>query len=208
MDTKRTVIFCIIAFIGLAMISTPADACSCALEHTQTKICNSEFAIIARVLKRSIPHANGPVVYKLHIYKTYKMNGKEPNKLKMRRILTTPPMSSMCGVDLKPGLTYAIAGRGTQINLCSYVKEYKKMTVVERRGFASSYHKGCSCRIQPCFSNDCPPAEKTCSWSYLSACESDYGVCIPTRGSLTPDGEPTKCHWKRSSPYMSCILAP
>uniref|UniRef100_A0A6B2EFJ2 Putative metalloproteinase inhibitor 3 n=1 Tax=Phlebotomus kandelakii TaxID=1109342 RepID=A0A6B2EFJ2_9DIPT len=208
MDAKTTFIFCIIAFFGLALLPTSTDACSCAAEHTQTKICNAQFSIIARVLGRYIRYTNRQVVYKLQIWRVYKMNGKEPHELKMRRIITSSMDDSMCGVNLKPGRTYAIAARSSHITICDFYKEYKKLTVVERRGMASSYNKGCACNIKPCFTNDCPPMEGTCNWSFMSACDTDYGVCIPSRGTLTPDGNPTKCHWKRSSPYMRCIMAP
>ncbi|XP_055689551.1 tissue inhibitor of metalloproteinase [Lutzomyia longipalpis] len=203
----KTVIFCFIAVFGVLLLSASTDACSCALEHTQTKICNSEFSIIARVLGRYVRPVNRQIVYKLQILKIYKMKDSEPHPLKIRRIVTSS-QDSTCMVDLKPGRTYAIAARSTHITLCDFVQEYKKLTVVERRGIASTYSKGCECDIKPCFTNDCPPMEGTCNWSYMSPCETNYGVCTPSRGKLTPDGKPTKCHWKRSSPYMSCIMMP
>ncbi|XP_055699688.1 tissue inhibitor of metalloproteinase [Phlebotomus papatasi] len=208
MEIKNIFIFCVIAFFGLALLPTSTEACSCAPEHPQTQICNAEFAIIARVLGRYIRYANKQVVYKLQVWKTYKAKDREPQDLKVRRIVTSSMSDSSCGVNLKPGKTYAIAARRSHINICDFVKEYKKLTVVERRGIAMAYKKGCSCEIQPCFTNNCPPMEGTCNWSFMSPCETNYGVCIPSRGTFTPDGKPTKCHWKRSSPYMSCIMAP
>uniref|UniRef100_A0A1B0CJ48 Putative metalloproteinase inhibitor 3 n=1 Tax=Lutzomyia longipalpis TaxID=7200 RepID=A0A1B0CJ48_LUTLO len=162
----KTVIFCFIAVFGVLLLSASTDACSCALEHTQTKICNSEFSVIARVLGRYVRPVNRQIVYKLQILKIYKMKDSEPHPLKIRRIVTSS-QDSTCMVDLKPGRT-----------------------------------------LSPASQMIAPPMEGTCNWSYMSPCETNYGVCTPSRGKLTPDGKPTKCHWKRSSPYMSCIMMP
>lgn len=53
----------------------------------------------------------------------------------------------MCGVDLALGKLYVIAGRGTQLNSCNYIKEYQNMTMIERRGFSLAYRKACSCEV-------------------------------------------------------------
>lgn len=44
-----------------------------------------------------------------------------------------------------------------------------------------------------------------CNWSPFSKCETDYGACIPARGLLTADNKPIKCHWRRSTPYTTCL---
>lgn len=62
--------------------------------------------------------------------------------------LFIPAMDSLCGgLNLKIGKLYLIAGNSQHINICNYVKEYSEMTIVERRGFAGAYKKGCSCAV-------------------------------------------------------------
>lgn len=62
--------------------------------------------------------------------------------------LLIPAMDSMCGgLSLKIGKLYLIAGTSQNINICNFVKEYSEMTIVERRGFAGAYKKGCSCTV-------------------------------------------------------------
>lgn len=57
-------------------------------------------------------------------------------------------MDSMCGIpSLKVGKLYLIAGNSQKINICNYVKEYSEMTIVEKRGFAGAYKKGCACEV-------------------------------------------------------------
>lgn len=60
----------------------------------------------------------------------------------------TASSDSMCGVTLKVGKLYLIAGNSQRINICnSYAKEYSQLTIVERRGFAGGYKKGCACQV-------------------------------------------------------------
>lgn len=66
--------------------------------------------------------------------------------LKHGRIMTSAH-DSMCGVNLQLGRLYIIAGRGDQLNLCHYAKEYKKMSIIERTGFTGAYKKGCACEV-------------------------------------------------------------
>lgn len=62
--------------------------------------------------------------------------------------LLVPSTDSMCGgLNLKVGKLYLIAGNSQNINICNYVKEYSQMTIVERRGFAGGYKKGCACEV-------------------------------------------------------------
>lgn len=69
--------------------------------------------------------------------------------------LFVPAMDSMCGgVNLKIGKLYLVAGNSRNINICNYVKEYSDMTIVERRGFAGAYKKGCSCTVSKFFRPD------------------------------------------------------
>lgn len=61
--------------------------------------------------------------------------------------LLTPLEDSMCGVNLQLGKLYVIAGQGAQLNLCNYVKEYQKMSIIERKGFSGVYRKACGCEV-------------------------------------------------------------
>lgn len=47
-----------------------------------------------------------------------------------------------------------------------------------------------------------------CLWSPFSKCESNYGSCVPSRGLMTAEGKPVKCHWRQSSAYNACIEEP
>lgn len=159
------------------------------------------------------------------------MSPKAHQQLRDGRLIT-PTMDSMCGgLNLKVGKLYLIAGNGANIGICNYVKEYSQMTIVERRGFAGGYKKGCPCevisniiavsfffffffsflfsilsqQIKTMFRREgFHQAIGTCSWSPFAKCESDYGACIPARGLMTADHKPIKCHWRNSPPYAAC----
>lgn len=45
------------------------------------------------------------------------------------------------------GQLYAIAGNSQKVGLCQYIKEYSKMSQVEKRGIAGAYKKGCGCEV-------------------------------------------------------------
>lgn len=66
--------------------------------------------------------------------------------LKEGKIMTSAS-DSTCGINLKNGTLYLIAAKSPMIGLCNYVKEYSKMTIVEKRGFAGGYKKGCLCDV-------------------------------------------------------------
>lgn len=75
------------------------------------------------------------------------MSEKAHHHLKDGRIIT-PSLDSLCGgLELKVGKLYLIAASTARVGLCNYVKEYSKMTIVERRGFAGGYKKGCLCEV-------------------------------------------------------------
>lgn len=75
------------------------------------------------------------------------MSPKAHQQLRDGRLIT-PTMDSMCGgLNLKVGKLYLIAGNGAKIGICNYAKEYSQMTIVERRGFAGGYKKGCPCEV-------------------------------------------------------------
>lgn len=75
------------------------------------------------------------------------MNEKAKLYLKHGRLMTAPN-DAMCGYEFKVGQLYAIAGRSASVGLCDYIKEYSKLTMVEKRGIAGGYKKGCACEVR------------------------------------------------------------
>lgn len=163
------------------------------------------------------------------------MTPKAHQQLRDGRLIT-PTMDSMCGgLNLKVGKLYLIAGNGAKIGICNYAKEYSQMTIVERRGFAGGYKKGCPCevfalcdrniivyyifafnmfffslsilsQIKPMFRLEgFHHSIGTCYWKPFAKCESDFGACVPARGLMTADSKPIKCHWRKSPPYAACL---
>lgn len=55
--------------------------------------------------------------------------------------------------NLEIGQLYAIAGNSQKVGLCQYIKEYSKMTQVEKRGIAGAYKKGCGCEVSKFLKN-------------------------------------------------------
>lgn len=193
-------------FAILTFFSTPVESCMCYPAHPQTQYCNSDFVIIARILRKSTRRTReNKDIYKIEIKKAYKLSEKAEAELKHGRLLT-PHFDSLCGVDLNVGKLYVIAGRNLEINLCNYVKEYSSMTLVERRGFAGAYKKGCSCRVDACFRGNCPLSIGACNWVPFAKCETNYSACVPARG-YTSVGKVSKCHWRRTPPYKDCLLS-
>lgn len=75
------------------------------------------------------------------------MTDRAREYLKEGRI-TTAANSAACGIEFKVGQLYVITGRSSNVNLCDYVREYKSMTIIERRGFGSGYKLGCNrCKV-------------------------------------------------------------
>ncbi|XP_037925254.1 tissue inhibitor of metalloproteinase [Hermetia illucens] len=191
----------------LFVISThiaPTEGCSCSPKHPQSFYCEADFVIIARILRKSViskPYQN---TYKIDIKKAYKMSEKAKSYLKEGRIMTAKS-ESMCGLTLEIGKIYVIAGKnGPTVNLCNYVKAYKDMTTVERRGFAGLYRKGCNaCSVRLCFYQEpyaCEDYPDSCVWNPFKRCETKYSFCAPSgRGG---------CHWRYTPAYKECIREP
>ncbi|CAD6993361.1 unnamed protein product [Ceratitis capitata] len=193
----------------LAFHSSPVEACSCMPSHPQTHFCEADYVVLVRVMRKSLRLVENSVAYKVQVKKSYKMNEIGQKMLKHGRIIT-PNSDAMCGVNMNIGKLYVIAGRGQYLNSCSYVKEYVKMSTVERRGFTGTYYKGCKCAIKPCFGNSCLDQSQSaisCKWSPFAKCETDFSACIPTR-YRTPEGIIAKCHWRRTPAYKKCMADP
>lgn len=123
--------------------------------------------------------------------------------------LYTATSDSLCGVQLKVGVPYIIMGNSARITSCNFIKEYSATTIVERRGVSGAYKKGCACDVMPCWREGaCEQVEGECLWNPWNKCQTQYGSCIPSRGAFNAEGRPTKCRWRKSSPYLACIRKP
>lgn len=74
------------------------------------------------------------------------MSEKARHYLKHGRIFSAGN-DGMCGIDFNLGELYLIAGSSPNVGICNYVKQYSKMTLVEKRGVAGGYKKGCECKV-------------------------------------------------------------
>ncbi|TMW40607.1 hypothetical protein DOY81_014314 [Sarcophaga bullata] len=177
----------------LAFYATPTSACSCMPSHPQTSYCQADYVIVVRVLRKS----------------TRLMTPEGHKVLRHGRLLTASE-DSMCGVNLELGKLYVIAGRGAQLNLCNYVKEYQKMSIIERKGFSGIYRKACSCEVKACFRNGCLrnfESADGCKWSPFAKCETEFTACMPAKYN-TPEGTIRQCRWRRTPLYEQCMASP
>lgn len=161
-----------------------------------------EEVIVAHILRMSNKKQNDSNVYKIAIKKEYKMSPRAQKLLKQAKLIT-PPSDSTCGLQLEINQLYVIAAKDVHVGLCSFVRKYSDLTIVEKRGMAGIYRKGCPCMIKACYSGSCDVSIGACNWTPWAPCESDFGSCVPTRGHLI-DGTPAKCHWRRSPMYQKC----
>lgn len=192
----------LLVMLGIILQLTTTEACSCLPEHAQTAYCEADYVIVAQILRKSKVKHNGNNVYKIVIKKEYKMNPRAQKLLKPGKLIT-PAMDSMCGLQLEINQLYAIAAQDIHVGLCSFVRKYSDLTIVEKRGLAGIYRKGCPCKIKPCFSSNCNVNIGSCNWTPWESCEADYGSCIPARGNFL-NGSPAKCHWRRTPMYQKC----
>lgn len=135
----------------------------------------------------------------------HQMSNKARKELSRGRLFSAKH-DSMCGVDLKVGVPYIIMGNSARINSCNFVKEYSQATIVERRGIGGAYKKGCACDVMPCWREGaCEQVEGECLWNPWNECQTEFGSCIPSRGIYNAEGRPTKCRWRKSSPFLNCV---
>lgn len=200
----------VLAFLGLglAMMMLPSsEACSCLPQHPQTAFCDSEYVIVAQVLRKTAAPNSYLNAYKIAIKKEYKMSD-EARKLLAHGKLVTASMSSMCGVTLQPGMFYVIAANSDHVGLCDFIHPYGNLTAVEKRGLAGIYRKGCKCKIQQCMGGKCKARDGACLWSPFEVkgpCETSYGSCVPN-GIVLADGTPKRCHWRKSPRFGQCVM--
>ncbi|SPP87718.1 tissue inhibitor of metalloproteinase [Drosophila guanche] len=193
----------------LALNGRPADACSCMPSHPQTHFCKADYVVQLRVLRKSDTIDPGRTTYKVHIKRTYKATPEARRMLRDGR-LATPNSDSMCGIRLDLGKVYIIAGRMPTLNVCSYYKEYTKMTITERHGFSGGYAKSCNCTVSPCFGQQCLRHREYsdgCKWSPFGKCERDYSACMP-HVTHTVNGSISRCRWRRTQLYRKCLSNP
>ncbi|XP_063703899.1 tissue inhibitor of metalloproteinase [Culicoides brevitarsis] len=209
MWTTKSIFALTLATVCALYMISPTSACSCMPSHPQETYCNADYVIVARILSRRAVQ-NHRFVYKIDIRKEYKMSEKAHHYLKHGRIFSAGN-DGMCGIDFKLGELYLIAGSSPNVGICNYVKQYSKMTLVEKRGVAGGYKKGCECKINYGYNNLFESRNRIggCEWKGpWNECETDFGVCVPSRGYRDANNKPTKCHWRRSNPYMACIRDP
>lgn len=207
MDILRQFCVRIIVLVSLLAILTPTvDACSCSPQHPQTHFCEADYVIIMRVLRKSHRLVKDHLAYKIEIKKSYKMTDAAQNVLKHGR-LSTALSDSMCGVDLEVGKLYVVAGKGSKLTLCDYIKEYQKMSIIERRGFAGAYRKGCKCKVNLNFTGRLVQKPDSCQWSPFKKCETNFSLCVPVT-YRTPEGLVSHCHWRKTPPYKACLADP
>lgn len=82
----------------------------------------------------------------VYFFAPLKMSEKAKHYLKHGRIFSAGN-DGMCGIDFNLGELYLIAGSSPNVGICNYVKQYSKMTLVEKRGVAGGYKKGCECKV-------------------------------------------------------------
>jgi len=208
---NKTQIFAagLVAIVAFSMVIGTVEACSCMPRHSQEHFCNSDYVIVARILSRRTVQ-RGRSMYKIDIKKTYKMSEKAESYLKHGRLYSADN-SAMCGINFRLGDLYLIAASSANVGICHYVQPYSQLTIVEKRGFAGGYKKGCECNIEVCFNpEECSRPIGGCSWfgPWINSCESTFGVCVPSRGFRDENDKPTKCHWRRNSHYTDCLRDP
>ncbi|XP_049532367.1 tissue inhibitor of metalloproteinase [Anopheles darlingi] len=189
----------------IVIMTVPSEACSCMPQHPQSAYCEADYVIVAQVLRKSQSTGTHDA-YKIAIKKEYKMSDAAREELRHGK-LYTPSVDSACGRPLEPNKLYAIAANTNQIGLCNYVQPYAELSLVEKRGLAGMYRKGCDCRVVPCFGPKCVFKPGACSWSPFTKkgdCETMFGSCVPA-GRAQQNGVPTKCHWRRSPRFSECL---
>ncbi|XP_035891029.1 tissue inhibitor of metalloproteinase isoform X2 [Anopheles stephensi] len=204
MKANRSLPMLAVVALGLLTVLLPTtESCSCYQQHPQTAFCDSQYVIIAQVLRRTASNDRALDAYKIAIKKEYKMSDEARQQLRHGK-LYTHAMGSMCGIKLEPNKLYAIASNSAQVGLCDFVRPYSELSIVEKRGLAGIYRKGCKCKIDVCTRPKCTQKVGSCSWSPYSTCETSNSSCVPT-GIVNEDGTPIKCHWRRSLRYMQCL---
>ncbi|EDW42754.1 GM26178 [Drosophila sechellia] len=161
-----------------AFYGRQADACSCMPAHPQTHFAQADYVVQLRVLRESDTIEPGRTTYKVHIKRTYKATPEARRMLRDGR-LSTPRDDAMCGIKLDLGKVYIVAGRMPTLNICSYYKEYTRMTITEPHGFSGGYAKATNCTVSPCFGERCFKGRNyadTCKWSPFGKCETNYSA--------------------------------
>ncbi|XP_077867988.1 metalloproteinase inhibitor 3-like isoform X2 [Saccoglossus kowalevskii] len=141
--------------------------------------------------------------WRVKVIKVYK--GLDYMKEKEYVELFTPPIDSLCGVELlEMDEHYVFTGNSRDerlnINACGWTQTYKTLTSKQRHGLKKGYSTGCGeCRIQTCFGKCVAlPNADICTWMPFMKpdCEALYSKCIRSKKG--------GCGWHRNKLLKEC----
>ncbi|XP_048740554.2 metalloproteinase inhibitor 3-like [Ostrea edulis] len=138
----KLVIFCEV-FLALLVYS---EACLCPSQHPQTKFCNSEFVVQAKVFSRQTFNREGNVVYTVKILKDFKNDTRQYSKT--QKIYTS---ASSCGSDFELNEEYIISGtingQKWKTSKCSWNTKTSFLTKYQNTALNHGIYKNsCSCK--------------------------------------------------------------
>jgi len=201
------------------------SACSCALTHTQTQFCTSDYVMAVRVKRvenvfikvKDVDIESErrlevkEIKYHVAINRIYKL---EENEAGLRQnstvaVLYTSPQESLCGVFLDSKTKYLVGGsiRGPRagINLCDLVVPWPHVTKQQKRYLIARYGKNCHCQIYDGFGPELDTPEK-CKWRdgnrQKMTCLERMTACITDKNSVTP-----RCKWHNNRRLRDCKAA-
>ncbi|XP_053971972.1 metalloproteinase inhibitor 3 isoform X2 [Hylaeus anthracinus] len=198
-------------FLLIALSLAPVQrvvGCSCMLSHPQKLFCVSDYVAVVRV-RMAMPVNEHEIAYNVKVNKVFKeRNNLNPVDFPKKEFLWTASTDGMCGVHLKVGDTYVVAGviigGQVRISICGLAMRWSEVTSRQRKGFRGLYHRGCVCEIDytPWWKKGAvleSAGRKRCLWESAPGpqdCQEKYGVCVAGPGG---------CSWTPSVPYKNCI---
>nr|XP_022296966.1 metalloproteinase inhibitor 3-like [Crassostrea virginica] len=187
----------LILLVVLASVYTYTEACSCLRQHPQTKFCDADIVIKAKILRRN---STGPtqfddVMYTVQVLYDYKNQRNYQYSHEIQHIYT-PSNSATCGSYLEIGGEYIIFVYISQgkwgTSLCNGNALTSSLNSQQRDAYELGYYKtGCSCEIKECVSMEeqCPPpAPNTCVIK-----QNDDFQCFYLHNTCRR--EPSGCAW-------------
>ncbi|XP_062587670.1 metalloproteinase inhibitor 3-like [Saccostrea cucullata] len=178
-------LFCVYLVICLFGIS---EACKCAVRHPQTIICQSDFAIKAKILFEE-PIDSMYTRYRVEVLQNFK-SGYAPPMRNSRVWIKTATSSAACGVRFQKKSTYVIAGYkdsdGTlRASSCSLNRNIHDMTPFQLSALDNmDYQNNCNCKIRECPHNVCEggqgclaPYNKSDCYHRTALCRSFGSTC-------------------------------
>ncbi|XP_076236931.1 tissue inhibitor of metalloproteases [Calliopsis andreniformis] len=200
-------------FLLIALIAAPVQrvmGCSCLMSHPQTIFCQSDYVAVVRVKRMDyVTPSRHEIAYSVKVNKVFKQwTTVNPEEFSKQNTLFTPSMEGLCGVHLKIGETYVIAGKimdgKIRLSICGLAKPWSEVPNRQRKGFRGLYHRGCACEIHftPWWRKGAvldSVGRKQCLWESTPGpqhCQEQYGMCMAGPGG---------CSWIPSVPYKNCI---